>query len=73
MTDETARELLAAFVQVLESLERTNDRVRALLTAAEAGRRPDPDAARQYHEQCNAVEERVMKLRSMLATLSRDL
>ena len=32
MTDEAARELLAAFIQVLESLERTNTVVRALLT-----------------------------------------
>jgi hypothetical protein len=53
LTDAAARELLVAFVQLLESLERSN--------------------IAQYREQCDVVEERIGKLREMLATLSRDL
>jgi hypothetical protein len=33
----------------------------------------DADSIQQYGEQCDAVEERVGKLRAMFATLSRDL
>jgi hypothetical protein len=73
MTDEAARELLAAFIHTLESLERSNTVVRALLTAHEAGRRPTDEVIAQHREQCDNVEQRIEKLRSMLATLSRDL
>jgi hypothetical protein len=73
LTDEAARELLAAFIQVLETVERQNTAIRALVLAHENERRPAADMIQQYREQCDSTEERVRTLRSMLATLSRQL
>jgi hypothetical protein len=50
----------------------TDEAARELL-AHEAERRLDADVIQQHREQCDIVEERVRKLRAMLATLSREL
>jgi hypothetical protein len=47
--------------------------VQALALAHQVGRRPDAEILRQYREQTEAVEERIRKLRAMLATLSTEL
>ena len=74
MNDDPSRELLSAFIQVLETTERQSNMIRALLLAHEVNLRPAADVIQQYREQCDGAEKRIEKLRGMLlATLSRQL